>query len=59
MILAAGMPVMESAPWVVPWYATALLITLWRDGWPVSLKYCLMSLIALSTASPPLAVKKT
>ena len=39
MIFAAGMPVMDSAPCVVPWYATALLMTLWREGWPVSLKY--------------------
>ena len=35
------------------------LITLYRPGSPVSLKYCLASFHADSTASEPLVVKKT
>ena len=37
----------------------ARLSTLYRSGWPVSLKYCLASFHADSTASEPLVVKKT
>jgi hypothetical protein len=54
-----GSPVIESAPCGVPWYAIARLITLCLVGLPVSLKYCLASFQALSTASPPPVVKKT
>ena len=35
------------------------LITLYRPGWPVSLKYCLASFHADSTASEPPVVKNT
>ena len=35
------------------------LSTLYRSGWPVSLKYCLASFQADSTASEPLVVKNT
>jgi hypothetical protein len=35
------------------------LITLVLPGFPASLKYCLASFQALSTASPPPVVKKT
>jgi hypothetical protein len=56
---SSGSPVMDSAPWVVPWYAIARLITLCLVGLPVSLKYCLASFQAVSTASPPPLVKKT
>ena len=55
----SGMPVIDSAPIVVPWYATERLITLCRIGSPTSLKYCRASFQAVSTASPPVVVKKT
>src|SRR3954454_12459962 len=55
----SGRPVIESAPCVVPWYAIARLITLCLPGLPVSLKYCLASFHADSTASPPPLVKNT
>ena len=57
--LAAGMPVIDRAPCGVPWYATEREITLCLLGFPVSLKYCLASFHAVSTASPPPVVKKT
>ena len=50
---------MASAPCGVPWYAIDREITLYLPGLPVSLKYCLASFHALSTASPPPVVKKT
>jgi hypothetical protein len=50
---------MDSAPWVVPWWAIARLITLVFIGLPVSLTYCLAAFHAVSTASPPPVVKKT
>ena len=37
----------------------ARLRTLYRDGWPMALKYCLASFQADSTASDPLLVKNT
>ena len=58
-VLIAGMPVIDSAPIVVPWYAIDRLITLYSIGLPVSLKYCRASFHALSTASPPPVVKNT
>ena len=39
--------------------AISRLITLYRPGWPILLKYCLASFQADSTASEPLVVKKT
>ena len=55
----SGSPVSDRAPCGVPWYAMARLITLCLLGLPVSLKYCLASFHALSTASPPPVVKNT
>jgi hypothetical protein len=57
--LSSGMPVSDSAPCVVPWYAMDRLITLCLVGRPVSLKYCFASFHADSTASPPPVVKNT
>lgn len=54
-----GRPVMDRAPCGVPWYATAREMTLYLVGLPVSLKYCLASFQAVSTASPPPVEKKT
>ena len=56
----AGMPVMASAPSVVPWYAVLRAITLWRPAladrrW----KYWRASFHADSTASEPPVVKNT
>ena len=50
---------MDSAPWGVPWYAMAREMTLYLVGLPISLKYCLASFQAVSTASPPPVEKKT
>src|SRR5262245_47816296 len=49
--LTAGMPVSDSAPIVVPWYATDRLITLCLVGLPVSLKNERATFQADSTAS--------
>ncbi len=53
------MPVIESAPKVVPWYAVSREMILVFSGLPVSLWYWRASFHADSTASEPPEVKKT
>ncbi len=53
------MPVIESAPKVVPWYAVSREMIFVFSGLPVSLWYWRESFQADSTASEPPEVKKT
>ncbi len=58
-VLIAGRPVIDSAPIVVPWYASVRAITFVRAGWPIARKYARASFHADSTASDPPVVKNT
>ena len=54
-----GIPVMASAPRVVPWYAVSRAMTLYRWPSPLARKYWRANFQADSTASLPLVVKNT
>ena len=58
-VRSSGMPVMDSAPMDVPWYAMERLMTFVRCGCPMMRKYWRASFQADSTASEPPVVKKT
>ena len=58
-VLIAASPVIDSAPMVVPWYASVRAMTFVRPGCPMVRKYARANFHADSTASEPPVVKNT